>query len=337
MRNWYRFGAAIFVVTIAAVGPHYDWSTADLSYYGDASEYAQTRKICSQLMTANPSLRDGPSAGERKTLRDCDSEALYYGIGVPADPTKARKCAILERELKGDQNVNYFVAEGTLMTIYSNGRGAQRNFEIAIHMACQLEDAPAATDGRIKHLSNLKRQSPTGGDFSPCDDATSGMSSGVCADHDATLAQQARERRIAILAKNWTQQQRAAFERVYKSFTDYADTAHQMDCWRGTLQSACTISAREGEVELFLSRIEILNRGQIPKKEEQPEDGLSSNAKADSEWIESFEKEERAFYDQNARETASARRKFEYSLVVFARSVLPKFTSHQIRQILSDL
>jgi hypothetical protein len=293
------------------------------------------------LIQAEPPVGDQPTGPERKALKGCDSEALYYGIGIAADPVKARKCAIIEREQHPDQTINYFTAEGVLMTVYANGRGANRNFDVAIHMACQLQDAPAAIDGRVKHLVELKQKAWTGSAFSPCEDATSGLSGGLCADHNAALAQQDRRLRIQRLARNWTPQQRVLFDRTYKSFTDYADTAHEMDCWHGTLQAGCTISAREYDVERFLKRIESLSAGRIPKKEAPPEDaGTSAATTSAADWKEflsSLDKDDRIAYEQNGRETLSSRRRFEQNLVSFARSALPRFTSHQIRQIFSDL
>lgn len=342
MRRWYRFGAATFVLTIAAADTHYDWSTADLSYLGDTSEYVQTRAVCAQLMHAEPPASDSPDAAEREALKGCDSGTLYYGIGVRADPVKARKCAILEREQNADQGVNYFVAEGTLMTVYANARGAERNLDVAIHMACQLEDAAAATNGRIKHLLELKRKGWSGNDFSPCEDATSGISGGFCVGNEAALAQQDRRSRIEVITRDWNPQQRTLFERAYRSFTDYAETAHEMDCWRGTLQTVCTISGAEHDVESFLTRIEALSQGKTPLKEQESDDAEGGfNAATDSAGaqalIAELDKDDRKWYEQNARATVITRRKFESNLIEFSRLTFPHLTAHQIRRIFADL
>ena len=327
------------MLAVAASTPPDDWSTKDLSTYGDVSEYAQTRAVCARLIHAAPPSTDRPSSDERKALKGCDSEALYYGIGVTVDTEKARKCAVIQWQQGENENLNYFFAEGMLMTIYANGRGARRNLDVAIHMACQLEDAPAATDGRIKRLLELK-EAATGDDFSPCDDATSGISSGFCAEHAALLGKQDRARRIHVLARSWTPQQRLLFDRAYRSFGDYAGTAHEMDCWRGTLQSACTISGTETDVERFLKRIEILSRGSLPPKDAPPEDAgfnAATNAAATKESMADVDKDDRAWYETNAKATIAARRTFERNLVGFAAVAFPRLSSHRIRQIFSDL
>ena len=341
MHHLYPLGAVALLLTVGAAESRYDWSTADLSYAGGPGEFAETRGVCAKLIHAEPPLADRPTASERRVLKGCDSEKLYYGIGMVADPVKARKCAIIEREQITDQEVNnYFVAQGTLMTVYANGRGANRNFDVAIHMACQLEDAPAATDARIKALLELKRTGWTGDGFSPCDDATSGVSGGFCAGHDASLAQQSRTRRIERLAQRWTVQQHTLFNQVYKDFTNCAEAAHEMDCYKGTLQAGCTIGGREDDVEEFLKRIEALSWGKAPtKKKKTDETGINpvTEAKDWQDFLASVDKDDRAAYVQNERETRVARQKFERELVAFARSAFPQFTSHQIRQIFADL
>jgi hypothetical protein len=56
---------------------------------------------------------------EQAALAGCDSEALYYGIGTPADPVKARQCAWLER----GEHDGMLRGEVILMMIYANGLG----------------------------------------------------------------------------------------------------------------------------------------------------------------------------------------------------------------------
>ncbi len=96
---------------------------------------------------------DQPDADTRRALAGCQSEDLYYGIGQPADPSRARLCAYLERST-GDAPV--FGGSAILMTIYATGIGARRNPDLAIRFACALEGAPAEMEGRIAHLEKLR-------------------------------------------------------------------------------------------------------------------------------------------------------------------------------------
>ena len=41
---------------------------------------------------------DRPTAAEEKALASCASVDFYYGLGAPADPVKARKCAYAEMD-----------------------------------------------------------------------------------------------------------------------------------------------------------------------------------------------------------------------------------------------
>lgn len=343
MKRGYRLGAYVMLLLVGASAQSQDWSSRDLSYLGGKSEFARTRAICARLIKAEPPVAEQPTLQERKLLRNCDSEALYYGIGMPADPAKARKCAIVERTHTSDgPPLSLFDAEGMLMMIYANGRGARRNFDIAIHMACQLDDAPAAMDARISHLLELRQKGWTGSNFGSCDDITSGMSGGICANHAARLGEQDRESRIRQMALRWSKAQRALFDHAYNSFVDYAGTAHEMDCWRGTAQAQCAIDGSEADIERFLKRIETLIRGRMPTRDRPPMGREATFNAATSptearEFLSTLDRENRSWYEDNARETIAARQKFERNLVAFARAAFPQITSRQIRQIFSDL
>ena len=73
---------------------------------------------------------DLPSPGEAAALKDCESAALYYGIGRPANPVAARKCAYLESR-RGEGGPTLAGAP-VLAMIYANGRGVRRNYDQAI-------------------------------------------------------------------------------------------------------------------------------------------------------------------------------------------------------------
>ena len=96
-----------------------------------------------------------------------------YGIKGPKNPVRARQCAYLERQAPDNGWPNLFAGTGMLMTIYANGTGARRNFDIAMKFACELGGAPAEEEGWLAHLQKLKSEWQ-GQDFSPCDDITSG-------------------------------------------------------------------------------------------------------------------------------------------------------------------
>ena len=318
--------------------PVEDWSTRDMSAFGGAGDYAATRAICAGVIHAEPPAADLPTAQEQAALSGCNSHALYYGIGMPADPVKARQCAMIERTVKRDGPFGFFEADGMLAMVYANGRGAARNYDVAIHMACRIDDAPAATDSRIRTLADHRRTRWTGNDFETCDDNTSGVGQGICADHGAQLAEQSRRDRIARLARAWTPAQRGLFDRAYASLSAYAETAHEMDCHGGTAHAACTIEGRDADIERFLGRVEALVQGK-PMPADQPSEGAHP-AIAGEDWNERYavaDEDEREWLTSNREQAVAARRIFERDLLAFAASALPRLTPHQVRAMFANI
>ncbi|QWC55780.1 hypothetical protein F7D01_00590 [Erythrobacter sp. 3-20A1M] len=315
------------------------WSTRDLSFIGGGEKYARTRAICAAVSDAQPAAADIPSPSERKALEGCDSEALYFGFGVPMDRAKARKCAVAERG-----HTEYTLAlhhgAGLLAMAYANGEGGPKNLAVAIHMACQMEDAPAAMDARIEHLDDIRSGKAEGGSFDTCDDITSGASGGVCAQFAARRSQQDRQPEIARLKRGWTDAQAEAFDRAYEAFRAYADAEHEMDCFRGTAQAACNISGREYEIERFLDRIAALKVGAPFAKDDEQELGIPNPAINPTAWrkmVADMDSDTRAFYERNRDEILDKRATFERALVRFVTSTFPAMTAHETRVRFSDL
>jgi hypothetical protein len=318
--------------------PVEDWSTKDLSYAGGASRYAASRAICASVIHAEPPAADLPNAKGQAALKGCDSEALYFGLGLPADPVKARQCAMIERTLKRQAPFGFYEAEGTLAMIYANGRGVARNYDVAIHMACRIEDAPAATDARIGVLAEYRRTGWKGDSFDTCGDNRSGVGEGVCADNAARIAEQERGARIAELKRGWTPERGRLFDRLYASLRAYAETAHEMDCHGGTAHAACTIRGQDIDTERFLGRIEALVRGR-PLPRDTPSEGPhpAIGGEAWEHYYGGADESEREWLKGNREQAIAARRVFERDLVAFARAALPRFTPHQVRATFANI
>ncbi len=333
--KWRSLG---ILVTLLA-GPA-AWNGGDAQSIGSP----ETDAICARVSHAEPPAADLPTAAERRALRNCESEALYYGIGMPADPVKARKCAMMESDDGHNANgadLPYFDGDGMLMMIYANGRGAARRLDVAIHLACGIDNSQAATEARVARLEKYRQTGWTGHDFESCDEATSGVAGGYCSLHKSRLAEADRDVRIARLKRGWTGAQGALFDRVYRSVGKYADVAHEMDCYGGTAQGACELDGQQEDIEDFLERIEALASGKAPSKAARPEDAGGSNAATDSkgfrESLRDLEPSERAAYEANAKETIAARATFERDLVAFAASAFPRLSSHEVRALFADL
>ena len=250
--------AALCLVAAADTPPTYDWGSAPDPA---APEYARSRQICRSVHDSAPPAADRPDAAATRALRGCDSEALYYGIGRPADPVRARQCAFLEAQ-RDDPGV--LGGPAMLMTIYANGVGATRDLDLATHYACQIEGAPAESDGRVTHLAELARQHWAGRDFGFCADITSGLARGYCADHEARMAGARREAALTGLTRGWTPAERQAFAGVRRTLDAFAEAEGAAQDATGTARAAIAIAAEEAVRTAFLDVMQRLAAGRGP-------------------------------------------------------------------------
>ncbi|WP_322538421.1 hypothetical protein [Sphingomonas sanguinis] len=325
---------------IAASTPRYDWSSADISYLKDSpyfAEAAPSRALCRRLIDREPAPSERPDRAQTAALRDCDSEALLYGIGRPADPVAARRCAILERDDEVDTPNAYFSGSGILAVAYANGWGGARDIDRAIHMACGIDDAASATEDRIEHLQALAGK-PVAKPFAICDDISSGASGGVCAAHHAKLREQDRQRLMAGWQRNWPAPRRAAFARTYASMTAYAETAHDLDCYGGTAAAQCAIDGTQADLDRFVAKIGALLGRNPPPPVSRVERRINA-ATATDRWqkqLAEMDDRTRPAFIENGRRTIAARARFERDLLAFAATI-PGVTSHQARRSFADL
>ena len=232
---------AALLLPAAAEAP-YDWGEAK-DEWASSGDFAQSKAICRRVKGKEPPASDRPDAATAAALKGCDSEALYYGIGMAADPVRARQCAFLEAE-RGEGGV--FSGRTMLMTIYANGRGAKRDLDVAAHLACGIEGAPMESHGRVSHLAELKAKRWQGQDFHYCDDVTSGLAMGYCASHEAEMAGARRDSALAAMASGWSPAARQAFGRLRSAHEAYVE-AHgsgEVDL-SGTARAAMAINAEE--------------------------------------------------------------------------------------------
>jgi uncharacterized protein YecT (DUF1311 family) len=266
-----------------------------------------------------------------KSLKGCDSEALYFGIGMPADPVKARKCAFVEQTRADEEGITRsspYYGRGMLMTIYANGVGANRNLEIATHLACSLGDAPAEMESRILRLADANAKNWQGGDFDPCSDATSGFLGGECAAHESRLAEVERNERLLALARRSGFAGKADWIRLERLARSYADAhGYNETDMSGTLRGAMFVWARDGELESFIQLMERMAAGTIPDR--TPADLAKADAELNSTYKailaddERFASEGSGLTREGAREAERAWLAYRDSMLAFARSHYP--------------
>ena len=241
-----------------------DWNWAD-DPYAQRPEYAESVAICERLRELRPPAVDHPNPAQAQALADCDSEALYYGIGMAADPVRARQCALFEAEAAEPDQYSSFSGNGLLMTIYANGIGAERNLDLATAFACGIHGAPFEVVGRVQHLQALKASPQTDGDFSYCDDITSGTAGAICARHAARLDEDRRVHRLAGLSERWSDTDRAAFDPLHSTATAFAriSAENEVDL-SGSSRWAFVAQHEQQLLDAFLALLETLESNSLP-------------------------------------------------------------------------
>ena len=222
---------------------------------GDDKAYAASKSICIKAKAVKlPAI--GGSAP-----KDCDSSTLLYGGDRPADPAAARSCAA--REMKDDAD-NPSVGAATLATIYANGSGVARNYDVAIAYACQINGAAAEMDGRINHLARLKAAGPEKQPFDICDDATSGAMEGFCAEREGDIANAKRKVEIAALTANLSGPARAAFDKLRNAEQAFvkASSDNEVDV-SGTARGMLIIGSEQGHEEAFMTTLRSVLGGKV--------------------------------------------------------------------------
>ena len=205
---------------------------------------------------------DLPDGAAKQALAGCQSEDLYYGIGQPSDPQKARLCAYLERSA-GDTPV--FGGSAILMTIYATGIGARRNPDLAIRFACALEGAPAEMEGRIAHLQKLKASARK-------EDRVRSVRRHHQRLHDGGLRgarpedrRGKRTARYRAKLAGWTAPERAAFAKLRQAARAFftARSSNEVDL-SGTARAEFEIEEDERLEESFAAFLDKLERGAVP-------------------------------------------------------------------------
>ena len=251
--------AGLAIGLMAATTTPWNWGTSQ----DDASDpdFAQSKAICRKLGAPVIPAADRPGAAEAAALKGCDSEALYYGEGMAPDYVKARQCAIIEDE-KASDDEGFFGGKTILMQIYANGLGVRRNIALATALACEVEGAPAESDGRVLHLQTLAAKPDH---FDVCDDITSGYADGFCTDRASTLAGFARDQKIEAVAKRFPPASAplyTAMKTAFDAFTK-AHAEGEVDL-SGSSRAAFEIEAGDAENDQFLKDLTRLAEGSWP-------------------------------------------------------------------------
>jgi uncharacterized protein YecT (DUF1311 family) len=294
---------------------------------------------CESLKSLSLPDADALPASMAASLKGCSSEDLYFGIGVPKDPVRARQCAYLEQQDPDNGWPNLFAGTGMLMTIYANGIGAPRNFDIAMKFACELNGAPAEEEGWIAHLQKLKKENWQGQDFSPCDDITSGAAMGFCEAHDAKLADAARKAKLAGITAHWPSAERKAFAALEKAKNTFAAAVadNEVDM-SGTARGALSIAAREAEDGQFLATLEKVISGDLPSA--SPSDLAESDNKLNALYSKIQKRKDTSDWGtvtkEGIKKTERAWLIYRDVFVDFAKRNFPSVAPESLKRVLTE-
>ena len=217
---------------------------------------------CSQLEKIQIPPADLPTPQDRQKLASCKSADLYFGIGHPIDLAGARKCAYWERE---GAKAPIIGGPGLLMMIYANGKGASRNFDLAIKFACEFNGAPEGNQGQINHLLGLRKEHWTGDNFSLCDDASSGYMSGVCASLEEEIHQAALAHKLDGIVGGWTPAQKTALAGLEKAASNFIEASSDNESdMSGTDRDAYVFQRQAWLGNGFVAAVERSEKGQFP-------------------------------------------------------------------------
>jgi len=217
------------------------------------------RQICATVKDVEPPADDRPSAAEEKALTNCSSLELYFGFGQPADPVKARKCAYAQIDRGAKALLGGRVM---LMMIYANGKGASRNFDLALKFACAIGDAPGDAAGRVHQLDRLKKANWAGSNFSVCDHSSSHEMYEQCAILQERFDKIERDRKFNELISRWTPRQQKAF----RAFMQEADRFFEVQAGNGVnLEGTFEISEEAFLRNNLLSSLQQFEAGELPR------------------------------------------------------------------------
>jgi len=242
----------------------FDWGNSGGDQAGDP-QYARSQALCRQLQGREPPAADRPDANAAASLRGCDAEALYYGIGVRRDPVRARLCAFTQTP--SIPSLEPFAGRALLMTIYANGVGARRDVDVAIHLACGIAGlAPGEYDRRVTRLAALRDGGRRGPAFDYCDDIAGGLAGGLCAGHRAALARPQREAAMRAMIARWTPEERAAFEPLRRAFEEFVAASAAGDLARsGSASVSLQSRLEQGLRDQFAEMLQRLSAGRAPR------------------------------------------------------------------------
>ena len=219
-----------------------------------------TKRICDGVKDVALPAQDRPSPEEAKALTNCVSEDLYFGFGQPVDLAKARQCAYLEME-RDNKNLP-FAGRAILMMVYANGKGASRNFDVAIKLGCEMSGAPNDVAGNVHQLARFKEGHWSGDNFSVCDHSSGRYMYLQCAILQDRFDKPERDKRLNAMVSQWNAQDRQAFQPLQLAAERFFNTHASQEA---DLEATIEVHEKAFLERGFSSMLEQCERGELPR------------------------------------------------------------------------
>lgn len=216
------------------------------------------QRMCAAVKDAQLPTQDQPTADEKKSLANCSSQDLYYGFGQPSDPVKAKKCAYVEME-QGKDPLD-IAGQSILMMVYANGRGADRNMDVAIKLACEMPGGPGDVAGNIYELERM-RSAPPGARYSVCDHSAAPHLYKSCAILGDRFDALKRAKEIADITSGWSAKDRKAFAPLQQAAESFFKSRASSEI---NLEPTFEVQEMAFMENGFISKLQQLQKGDFP-------------------------------------------------------------------------
>lgn len=218
-----------------------------------------TLKICAQVKNTPVPASDRPTPQQSRELINCKSKELYFGFDKSPDPTAARECAYVEMDHGNLQQA--FAGPSILMMVYANGKGAARNYDLALKFACEAPGGPGDVAGRVRQLERYKESNWHGDDFSICDHSGGKYLYGECAVLGEHFDHLDREQKLDSLAAHLKPSARDAFQNLRRAGAAF----FQVEAAKGLdLSASFEVQERAFLERQFLQDLQQLANGDLP-------------------------------------------------------------------------
>jgi len=217
-----------------------------------------------------------------------------------------------------------FSGKTILTMVYANGKGANRNLDVAIKLACELNGAPDDLAGTIRQLARYKQAHWTGNSFTVCDHSAARFMYEQCAILDDRFDSLARRKKIEAITSKWS----AADQKAFQSLQQVAEKFFQLHAGKERDLNGTVLVHEQAFMERqFIEMLETLERGELP--DFSPEAARKADADMNAAYsavVNGSTKEWGTVTVEGIRQTQQAWLPYRDAWVQFGKKKYPKVT-----------